>query len=136
MVSRLFIYNWNVICLLINWYQDFCLSIGIVSLLNWYQYALHWHILIGIIFELTPYWHCFCFRQKGEEHFVLFSFISLLVLCFEQKGEKNMFLFVLSLTPLLMIDKKGEKNLSLYAFYLVCMFYVVFIKFIWYQSII
>ena len=85
------------------------------------------HFLIGIIFDCTPYWHCFCFRQKGEEHFVLYSF-----------------------TPLLMIDKKGEKNLRLYAcfvcmfclsrnivcFLLVCCLLVLRAFYFWYQELV
>jgi len=31
LISRLLIYHWYVICLLINWYQDF------VFIFNWYQ---------------------------------------------------------------------------------------------------
>ena len=89
--------------------------------------------LIGIIFE---------FRQKGEEHPLIDPLFAI-----KRRDEYVFISFVLFSTPLLMIDKKGEKNLSLYAclyacfmfllssFGIVCMFYV-FIKFIWYQSII
>ena len=30
---------------------------------------LHWHIFNWYhVFKVTPYWLCFCFRQKGGEH--------------------------------------------------------------------
>ena len=103
---------------------DLCsLSIGIKMLLwhifNWY---LHW---------LSPlFGFCFCFRQKGGEHFLFYPFVDSLFrtkrgrkkfidlvlllplywwlfLCIK-KGRR--FCFVLVFTPLLMIDKKGEKD--------------------------
>ena len=81
------------ICLFINWYQDFSFSIGICSLLIGINMNFIDIFLIGIIFDLTPYWHCFCFRPKGGEHLILFVY-PLLILCFEQKGGENvLFLF-------------------------------------------
>ena len=71
--------------------------------------------LIGIMFDVTPYWHCFfCFRQKGGEHFfVCFDSPFIDSLFWTKRGKEC---FVFTWTPLLMIDKKGEKNL--------CMFYM------------
>ena len=127
MISRLFIYNWYDICLLINWYQDFCFSIGIVSLLiginmqfiDTFLIGINMHFidtfLIGIIFDLTPHWYRFCFRQKGGEHILLFwLFTPLLIHCFEQKGREK-FIDLVLLFPfywwLFLCIKKGEKIL-------------------------
>ena len=120
MISRLFIYNWYVICLLINWYQDFYFSIGIVSLLIGIFMHFIDTFLIGIIFV---------FRPKGGEHPLIDS------LCWTKRGEEYVFIsFVLFLTPLLMIDKRGRR---IWVYMHVCMHvFYVFIKFIWCQSII
>ena len=64
--------------------------------------ALHWHILIGIIFDCTPY--CHFFLKKGENIVLFYS------------------------TPLLMIDKKGENYCEFICMFhvFICMFMSLF----------
>ena len=125
MILRLFIYNWYVVCLLINWYQDFCFSIGIVSFLIGINMHFIDTFLIGIIFDLTPHCYRFCFRQKGEN-------IPLLILCFEQKEEKNIFFICFVFNPFVDDWQKGGEEFEFICMF-VCMFYI-FIKFNWYQK--
>ena len=99
LVSRLFSYNWYVICLLINWYQDVLFSIDIwmfnasftfISIgIIWYRHSVkcfyahfNWyhlctsltHFLIGIMFVVTLYWF-FVLNKKGEN--ILFLLLPL-----------------------------------------------------------
>ena len=102
-----------LICLLINWYQDFSFSIGI-----WFGINMHFIdiFLIGIIFNLTPFDIVFVLDKKGEN--ILFYLITLYwFYVSNKKGEKNvLFLF----GPLCWwLTKRGRR--ILYACF-ICMF--------------
>ena len=80
------------------------------------------YFLIDIMFKVTPYWLCFCFRQKGGD--------------WQKEGERFLPLIVilfivLIFTPLLMIDKKGEKDFEFICFYM-HIYGFAYIKFNWY----
>ena len=83
--------------------------------------------LIDIMIVVTPYWLCFCCRQKGGEHCLY---------CFDwhKRGRKiftpHWCLLLWLFTPLLMIDKKGEKDLEFYWSFIYMHIYVfAYIKF-------
>ena len=90
-----------------------CFSIGIVSLLNWYQYALPWHIfLIGIIFE---------FRQKGGKH-PLIDFL----FCIKGKRREEYFFWIgFVFNPFVDDWQKGGEDLSLYACLYACFLFLL-----------
>jgi len=86
-------YNWyqDVYLNIFNWYQF--LNVFMFPF-NWYQNVLHWHILIGILFDCTPLL-ILCFEQKGGEEYVFLCLSLSLFDVWQKGGEVYGFVFAL-----------------------------------------
>ena len=85
------------------------------------------------VFIVTPYWLCFCFRQKGGEHYFSCFWPFCWFLVSNKKGEKNL-LFCFWFYPFIDDWQKGGELFVSFYMHTYVFAYIKFnyIKFNWY----